>query len=154
MFLGGLVPAGLLFVVGVLLEWHHRPDRSSLFLAGLLLIGAVGAAVGYLLGALAYVLRGEKGWWPDGARRGLWRGGLLLGLVAAVSGGVAGSVEGLAVLQQALAEDWRAPGATSPGQALLLAAAIAVSSAAIAGVVCGAIGALLGRLLGGLGGYD
>jgi hypothetical protein len=154
MFLGGLVPAGLLFVIGVVLDWHHQPDRSTLFLAVLLLIGPVGAATGYLLGALAYVLRGEKCWSHDGAQRGSWWGALVLGLTAALSGAVAGGMVGVAVLQQAVAADLLAPGGGGPGRALLLAAGLTLASALVAGMVCAVIGAILGRVLGGLGGYD
>jgi Zn-finger nucleic acid-binding protein len=154
MFLGGLLPAGLLFVCGVALDWHHQPDLSSVFLASLLLTGAIGAAAGYLLGALAYVLRGERRWFPDGAQKGSWWGALLLGTVATVAGGVAGGVVGVAILQQAVVESWRAPGGTGPGRAFLLAAASTVFTALIAGLVCTVVGALLGRILGGRGGYD
>jgi hypothetical protein len=151
MFLGGFLPAGVLLVVGVLLDWHHRPDRSSLLLASALLVAGIGAGTGYLLGALTYLVRTGRPRWPV-AGRGPVRGGVLLGAFALVGGLIAGMIEGFALLLEGLAVLHVGPGA-DPGRTLLAALSVAVFTPLVATAVGALVGAALGAALGRRGAY-
>jgi DNA-directed RNA polymerase subunit RPC12/RpoP len=153
MFVGLFVPAGLLLVVGVLLDWHHRPDRSSVLLAAAVVVAGLGAGTGFLAGAIASVVRLRRPWRADAGQAGLFRGGLCLGAFAGVGGALGGVIQGFALLQQAVEETVAAPG-TATGGTFLYALAAFVFTPLAAGLVGAALGAVLGRVLGALGGYD
>lgn len=151
MFLGLFVPAGLLLVVGVLLDWHHRPDRSSLLLAAAVVVAGLGAGTGFLGGAIAYLVRLRRPWRGGAGHGGLYRGGLCLGVFALVGGAIAGLIQGFALLQQAVEESMAGP---ATGREFLAALAVFVFTPLVAGLVGALLGSVLGRILGALGGHD